>query len=102
MVHICRGKTQRAKTQLDLELASVVSDNKKGFFQHVNSKRKTKENIGLILVEDGYLKYRDEEKVELFLLLSLIILTDLGLSGHLSWSTAAAGRVMFHLWTLKL
>ncbi|KAK4831434.1 hypothetical protein QYF61_017565 [Mycteria americana] len=66
MVRICREKTRNAKAQLDLKLASVVSDNKKGFFKYINSKRRAKENIGLILVEDGNLTNRDEEKPEAF------------------------------------
>ena len=37
VVHICRDKTRKVKAQL--ELASVVSDNKKGFFKYDNSKR---------------------------------------------------------------
>ncbi|KAK4823990.1 hypothetical protein QYF61_009115 [Mycteria americana] len=59
-------KTQIAKAQLQLKLASVVSDNKKGFFKYVNSKRRSKENIGPILVEDGHLTNRDEEKAGTF------------------------------------
>ncbi|KAK4806168.1 hypothetical protein QYF61_001091 [Mycteria americana] len=47
-----RSPSQDAKAQ---KLASVVSDNKKGF-KYVNSKRRSKKNIGLILVEDGHLK----------------------------------------------
>ena len=49
-----------------MKLAGVVSGNKKGFFRYVNSKRRSKENIGPILVEDGHLTNRDEEKVEAF------------------------------------
>ncbi|GAB0209165.1 mitochondrial enolase superfamily member 1 [Grus japonensis] len=67
VVHIGnREKTRKAKARLELKLASVVSDNKKGFFKYVNSKRRSKENIGLILVEDGHLTNRDEEKAETF------------------------------------
>ncbi|GAB0208399.1 mitochondrial enolase superfamily member 1 [Grus japonensis] len=66
MVHICREKTQKAKAQLELKLASVVSDKKKGFFTYLNNKRRSKENIGLILVEDVHLTNRDEEKAEAF------------------------------------
>ncbi|KAK4811155.1 hypothetical protein QYF61_019786 [Mycteria americana] len=50
----------------ELKLASVVSDNKKGFLKYVKSKRRSKENIGPILVEDGHLTNRDEEKAEAF------------------------------------
>ena len=49
-----------------MKLASVVSDNRKGFFKYVNSKRRSKENIGPIPVEDGHLTNRDEEKAEAF------------------------------------
>ncbi|GAB0209633.1 mitochondrial enolase superfamily member 1 [Grus japonensis] len=66
VVRICREKTRKAKAQLELKLASVVSDNKKVFFKYVNSKRRSKENIGAILVEDAHLTNRDEEKVEAF------------------------------------
>lgn len=50
----CREKTPRARAQLQLELASAVSDNKEGVLKYINSKRRSKENIGLILVEDGH------------------------------------------------
>ena len=33
MVRISREKTRKAKAQLELKLASVVSDSKKGFFK---------------------------------------------------------------------
>ncbi len=66
VVRICREKTGKAKAQLQLKLASIVSDNKKGFLKYVNGKRKSKENIGAILVEDGHLINRDEEKAEAF------------------------------------
>lgn len=39
---------------------------KKVFFKYVNKKRRPKENIGLILVEDGHLTSRNEEKAEAF------------------------------------
>ncbi|GAB0189105.1 mitochondrial enolase superfamily member 1 [Grus japonensis] len=59
-------KTQKAKAQLELKLASVVSENKKGSFKYINSKRRSKKNIGPILFEDGHLTNRDEEKAEAF------------------------------------
>lgn len=31
MIHICRGETQKVRVQLELRLASDLSDNKKGF-----------------------------------------------------------------------
>ena len=66
VVCICREKTGKAKAQLELTSASVVSDNKKGFLKYVNSKRRSKENIAPIFVEDGRLTDSDEEKAEAF------------------------------------
>lgn len=63
---MCREKPRKAEAQLELTAAKVVSDNKKGFFRYVNSKRKSKENIRLILYEDGHLAIKDEEKAEAF------------------------------------
>lgn len=52
-------KVGRVLKDPTLKLASVVSDNKKGFFKYINSKRRFKENIGPILVEDGHLTNRN-------------------------------------------
>ncbi|KAK4818823.1 hypothetical protein QYF61_019860 [Mycteria americana] len=60
------GYRAMAKAQLELKLASVVSDHKKGFFRYVNCKRRSKENVGPILIEDGHLTNRDKEKAEAF------------------------------------
>lgn len=54
VVLIRREKTCKAKAQLELNLASVVSDNK-GFLKYVNSKKRSKENIRQVCVEDGHL-----------------------------------------------
>jgi len=49
-----------------MKLAGGVSDNREGFLKCISSKRRSKENTGLILVEDGHLTNRDEQKVEAF------------------------------------
>ncbi|KAK4827625.1 hypothetical protein QYF61_019835 [Mycteria americana] len=49
-----------------VQFCTNTQDNKKGFLKYVNSKRRSKENIGPILVEDGHLINRDEEKPEAF------------------------------------
>uniref|UniRef100_A0A8C4TS77 RPTOR independent companion of MTOR complex 2 n=1 Tax=Falco tinnunculus TaxID=100819 RepID=A0A8C4TS77_FALTI len=64
VVHMCREKTLKAKAQLQWKLASVVLNNKG--FKYINSKRMSKENTELILVEDGQLTNRDEEEAEVF------------------------------------
>lgn len=66
MVHISKEKTGKARAQLELKLASVVSGNKKGLFRYDSNMRKSKENIGPILVEDGHLTNKGEVKVEVF------------------------------------
>ena len=62
VTHICRENTRKAKAQIELKVASVVSDNKKGFLKYGNSKRRSKENVISIL--DGHLSNRNEEKAE--------------------------------------
>ncbi|GAB0204308.1 mitochondrial enolase superfamily member 1 [Grus japonensis] len=63
---LCREKIRVAKAQLELKLASTVGDNKKGFFKYVNNKRRTRENIGSLLNENGHLTNRDIDKAETF------------------------------------
>ncbi|GAB0206331.1 hypothetical protein GRJ2_003178100 [Grus japonensis] len=58
-VRHCREKICTTKTQLELKMASTVVDNKKGFLEYVNRKRKTKENIDPLLDEVGH-----EDKAE--------------------------------------
>ena len=54
VVRACRDATRKAKARLELNLAKVIKDNKKGFFKYVNSKRKTRENVGPLLSEGGF------------------------------------------------
>ena len=56
---------RKAKACLELNLAKVIKDNKKGFFKYVNSKRKTMENVAPLLSEGGVLVMGDAEKVEI-------------------------------------
>ncbi|KAM6364410.1 uncharacterized protein J5M81_015706 [Pluvialis apricaria] len=62
---LCRGKIRRAKAQSELSLAAAVKDNKKRFFQYINRKRKTRENVGPLMNETGALVVEDTEKAEL-------------------------------------
>lgn len=50
VVCIWREKTGKARAQIDLKLARVVSDNK-SVFKYVSGKRRPKENVGQILVK---------------------------------------------------
>ncbi|GAB0202805.1 mitochondrial enolase superfamily member 1 [Grus japonensis] len=65
VVRVRRDATRKAKAHLELNLARDVKDNKKGFFKYINSKRKTRENVGLLLNEVGTLVMEDTEKEEL-------------------------------------
>ncbi|PKU38533.1 rna-directed dna polymerase from mobile element jockey- hypothetical protein [Limosa lapponica baueri] len=56
---------RKAKARLELNLARDVEDNKKGFLKYISSKRKTRENVGLLLNEVGVLVMEDAEKAEL-------------------------------------
>jgi len=65
VVRACRDAARKAKVHLELNLAAVVKDNKKGFFKHINSKQKTRENMRPLLNEVGALVTEDTEKTEL-------------------------------------
>ncbi|GAB0207304.1 hypothetical protein GRJ2_003196000 [Grus japonensis] len=64
VVRVCRNATRKAKAHLELKLAGDVKDKKKGFFKYISSKRKTRENVGLLLNEVGALVTEDTEKAE--------------------------------------
>ncbi|KAJ7417412.1 hypothetical protein BTVI_32962 [Pitangus sulphuratus] len=60
-----RNETSRTKAHLELNLAKDVKDNKKGIFKNINHKRKTRNNVGLLLNGRGTLVTEDTEKPEL-------------------------------------
>ncbi|GAB0207774.1 hypothetical protein GRJ2_003243100 [Grus japonensis] len=62
----CSEKIPVCKAQLEFKLASTVKDNKKGVFKYVNSKRRIRDNIGLLLDEVGHLTNRDIDEAEMF------------------------------------
>ncbi len=45
VVRTCKEKTRRAKAQLELKLARVVSDNKKGFLSMLMARRGLKKTL---------------------------------------------------------
>ena len=61
MIRACRDATRKAKVHLGLNLARDVKDNKKGFFKYISSKWKPRENVGLLLNEEGVLVTEDAE-----------------------------------------
>ncbi|GAB0175916.1 mitochondrial enolase superfamily member 1 [Grus japonensis] len=52
VVRECRDATRKAKAHLELNLARDVKDNKKSFFKYISSKRKTREKVGALVMED--------------------------------------------------
>ena len=60
-----RDATRKAKVHLELDLARDVKDNKKGFFNYIGSKWKTRDNVWSLLNEMGVLVTDDTEKAEL-------------------------------------
>jgi len=65
VVRACRDATRKAKAHLELKLARDVKNNRKGFFNYISSKRKTRDNVGPLLNEAGVLVMEDSEKAEL-------------------------------------
>jgi len=63
---LLQGKVHAVKTQLELRLASSVRDNQKDFLKYVNRERRTKDNIILLLDEDGHLPNRDADKADIY------------------------------------
>lgn len=49
------------KVHLESKLARDVKDSKKGFFKYISSKRKTRENVGVLLNEVGAVVMKDTE-----------------------------------------
>ncbi|KAJ7400180.1 hypothetical protein BTVI_107629 [Pitangus sulphuratus] len=65
IIRICRDVMTKAKAHLELSLARDIKDNNKGFYKNISRKRKTRENVGLLLNQMGILVTEDTEKVEL-------------------------------------
>lgn len=64
LIRVCKDAKRKAKVYLELNLARVVKDIKKGF-KSIISKRKTRENVGPLVNGVGALVVEDPEKVEL-------------------------------------
>ncbi|KFO75083.1 hypothetical protein N303_07579, partial [Cuculus canorus] len=83
---LCRDGIRKAKLQLELNLAREMKKGfyKKGFYSYVNQKRKVKENISSLMVENGDLISTDEEKAEVLNKFFASVFTD-NCSPHPSW-----------------
>lgn len=49
IVRVRRAVVRKANVHLELNLAWDAKDSKKGFFKHISSRRKTRENVGPLL-----------------------------------------------------
>lgn len=58
---VCRDRTQKAKTHLELHLARDVEGSKKDFYKYIGCKRKTRENVGLLLNSTGDMLTKNRE-----------------------------------------
>lgn len=63
---LLQGKVHAVKTQLELRLAGNVRDNKKDFLKHGNREKRSKDNIILLLDEDGHLTNKDAGKAQMY------------------------------------
>ena len=64
VVKLCREKIRKAKAQLELSLATKAKVNSKCFYKHINSKRKSRENLHPLLDTKGNLVTKDQDKAE--------------------------------------
>ncbi|KAK4823437.1 hypothetical protein QYF61_002123 [Mycteria americana] len=64
LVKSCREKIRKAKAQLELNLVTVVRDNKKCFYKYINNKKRAKENLPPLWEVGGNIATKDEEKAE--------------------------------------
>lgn len=62
---------------MEFSLAKDVKVNKKGFFKYINNKRKTKDNVGLLLNGGRTLVIEDTEKAGLLNAFFASVFTDI-------------------------
>ena len=64
VVRVCRDRIRKAKTQMELNLATDVKYKKKGFYRYIGRRRQAKESVSPLINEDGELAFSDKEKAE--------------------------------------
>lgn len=73
-VQVCSNGVRKAKAHLELNLARDVQGNKKGFSRCISSKKKDRENVGLLLNGRRELVTKDMEKAETLSVFSTSVL----------------------------
>lgn len=63
---VCRNSIKKTKANLELGLVRDVKGSKNGFCKYINSKRKVKENVSLLLNGARDLVTKDMEKAKVF------------------------------------
>jgi len=63
-VRLYKKKINRAKSQLEINLATVIKNNNNSFYKYISNKRRAKENFHPLLDVGGNLVTKDEEKSE--------------------------------------
>jgi len=64
LIRSYREKIRKAKAQLELRLATPVTDNKICFYKYINNKKRAKESLHPLLDVGGNIANKDEEKAE--------------------------------------
>ena len=62
---MCRDRIRKAKTQMELNLATDVKYKKKGFYRYIGRRRQAKESAPPLMKGNGELASSDIEKAEL-------------------------------------
>lgn len=62
----CSDEVRKAKAHLDLKPVRDMKGNKKGFLQVYQQQKEDRENVGLLLNEEGDLVMKETEKTEVF------------------------------------
>jgi len=98
VVRVCGNATRKAKAHLELNLVKETKDNKKDFFyyfffKYVNSKRKSRYNVGPLLNEGSVLVTGDAEKVEMMNAFFALVFTAMTVRRTLRrWSMFRGGQ----------
>lgn len=79
MLFAIAGEGTCSQNSIRVVVASSVRDNQKNFLKYVNKERRTKDNIILLLDEDGHLANRDTCKAEMYNSLSSTLMVGSGI-----------------------
>jgi len=63
-VKLCREKIRKAKAQLELNMATKVTENNKYFYKYISSKRRSRENLHPLFDAEGNLVTKDQDEAE--------------------------------------